>query len=118
MELRSRAILSAKQVCLLAFFAHGPGCCGSVADLAFAPGKQSGHYQRHLDTVLKTDLDVSALYTLEVPSYNRYEGIRGTTPVYVYPPHEAFAAEVRANASLRDDLKKQGCAEVTAPELF
>ena len=52
-------------------------------------------------------MDVSLLYSLEVPSYNKYEGIRGTTSVWVCPPHEALSAEVRADSDLRDDLARR-----------
>ena len=48
----NRGQLSARGVCTLSFLATKAGAQGPVQKLAFSPAAASGHFQRHLDSVL------------------------------------------------------------------
>eukprot|EP00959_Pyramimonas_sp_CCMP1952_P429827 9001867-Pyramimonas_sp.AAC.1 len=51
--LKRERVPSAKQACVLSYWAHGAGVGGLTDQVAFAPGKQSGHYSRHWGAALK-----------------------------------------------------------------
>eukprot|EP00969_Alexandrium_andersonii_P008456 369064-Alexandrium_andersonii.AAC.1 len=50
-EYKRLSILSAKQACLLAFWASKAGADGDAKKLGFRPGAPSGHYSRHWDAM-------------------------------------------------------------------
>jgi len=77
------------------FFASNSGAVGdAVADLGFPPGKPSGRYQRHIDSILGGGLDRSSLYRYELPCVDRLTAEPITRPYYMLLPHEALAAEI------------------------
>ena len=70
---------SAKRLCTVAYWARRAGAIG-VDELAFPPGKQSGQYQRHLDTKLKTQPKNLMAYKLDLPKYTKTELWRTIVP--------------------------------------
>ena len=50
--LKNKGKLSARDVCVLAYYAQHAGVTGPAVQYAFRPDAPSGHFQRHLDSVL------------------------------------------------------------------
>ena len=76
-HLKYKNKLSAKDVCILAWWATEAGpalSSGKAAEIAFQPYKSSGHYSRHLDAVMTPVIGkYSNLSPMDVPVYNKYE---------------------------------------------
>ena len=52
-DYKLKGILSAKQLCILAYWCFFAGACGRVQELKKAPGdKNAGNYDRHFDRCL------------------------------------------------------------------
>lgn len=108
MELKLRGVLSAKQVCLLAFWADRAGACG-VGHLGLGPNKQSGKYSRHFDEALGSSESAEDLYRVTLSKRSKVGSTRWLGEVPVRPPHEALLPELSdpsgpATAALKDAL--------------
>ena len=66
--LKLSGVLSAKQACVLAFWAHKSGATGGVKDLALAPDTQSGKFSRRFDRPARE-------FGLALPSMKAPKGI-------------------------------------------
>ena len=87
--LRSRGALSAKDCCIIAFLAEKAGARGAVCSLAKKPQTPSGHFSRHIDSVLGCQpRDAEDWLYLDVPLFKRLDGCRTITKVAPLPPHE------------------------------
>ena len=104
-HLKQRGRLSAKDVCTIALYCKTLGIGSPVADLAFRLNAPSGHYNRHLKTVLKIDEALADSYTLGVPSYDKWENERFTLDIPVLCPHEVLSQEVKENPALVSKLE-------------
>ena len=95
-DLKRSHHISAKQACVLAWWASRVGGCGLVASLACHPTTQSGHFSRHFDRVtgLAALQAEAPKYHLELPGHRRCDASRSLELVPVLPPHEAISAEV------------------------
>ena len=105
LELRMLQKLSARDVCLLAYYAKHAGVVGYARDYAFPPGKRSGHYQRHLDTVTNMSTTLDQKYVMEVPGSTKFYNARTKLQLPCLPPHECLQAEVSESPNLREDLR-------------
>ena len=104
--LKQEGVLSAKQACLLAFFASKAGAVGRASDIGFKPDSASGHYSRHFDTVFPTAERID-FYGLPTPWYTRADTTRKMLELPVVPPHECLTWEIQmGGSSLRDQLRK------------
>ncbi len=56
-QLKTASKLSAKDVCVISYWASKAGLCGRGADLALAPSAESSNYSRHFDRVVGVELD-------------------------------------------------------------
>ena len=101
----NRGSLSAKAVCTLAFFATKAGAQGFVKRLSFNPDAASGHFQRHIDSVLLFSEDKKKLYELTCPGHTRYDKDRVTHTIHTVPLHEALANEVADHPEMASTLK-------------
>lgn len=93
--------LSAKSVCVLCYWAHKAGASERIGKVGFRPNASStGHYQRHLDSVLQTNVGKkSEWHTIKVPSRSKAWAVRQVRDVPVLLPYaelEAEATETRA----------------------
>ena len=105
MTLKHRDRLSAKDVCMLSFFASRAGEAltkGKAWDIGKKPG--SDHYSRHLDGILLPHGLTEGLEVITAPTYCKYDGSRNETPIHVLPVHRALSDEVAANPSLHAEL--------------
>ena len=109
-ELKMRGTLSAKDVCLIAYYASGAGMVGPAATFAFRPGAPTGHYSRHLNAVLKLDDYIQDAYTLDVPGHDKYARDRQIFHIPCLPPHETLANEISKSQTAAFDLRAK-CAE-------
>jgi len=92
-DLKVSGCLSAKQCCVLAWWASRAGACGMVKQLAQHPLTQSGKFSKHFDRVVGIDAK-SAYYNLELPGHRRCDASRSVELVPTNPPHEALTEEV------------------------
>ena len=102
LQLLMQRTLNARQFCI-AFF-HIGKLAPSVAQFGFRPDAPSGHYQRHLDTVLEHSTKSDKLYAFAAPSHATGALGRSMRTLYTVPPHEALATEMEdpaAQAQLR-----------------
>eukprot|EP00969_Alexandrium_andersonii_P211285 9331341-Alexandrium_andersonii.AAC.1 len=94
-SLQMRGRLSARDVCTICFLAKSANLCGAAAEFAYKPSAPSGHFQRHLDRILKVDEALGDdIYEMTVPGSDKL--ILGRTPLSLpaIPPHETLAQEV------------------------
>ena len=99
--LKLKGKLSARDICVIAYWGKLAGLVGAAAELAKSPDAQSGKYQAHLDKVLKiNDAIVDDEYILRVPGYDKYGLTREIQPVPVLPCHEALQSELDSTPDL------------------
>ena len=94
--------ISAKTLCLLAWWACKGGLTGFVEDLAYPPGRQSGKYSQKVKKALRFDIHDERLYKLETVCYDKFDRHRSVHHVWVLPPHEALHEQVSNEPSLAD----------------
>ena len=70
-DMKAKGNLTAKDACIMSWWACKSGVGGLVAELAMAPGKSSGNYAKHFDRVLGAGVDDDDLYELRVPTCHR-----------------------------------------------
>jgi hypothetical protein len=104
-ELKLRGKLSARDVCLISWYAKLAGLTGAAADFAFRPSAPTGHYNRHFKAVLKLGMEVESSYTFAVPGHDRYSTDRMVHQVPAIVPHETLAAELVAEPHLLGRLQ-------------
>ena len=81
--------LPGTEVAVLAYWATKAGAVGFCSKLAMKPGGQSGHYSRHLDTVLQKDNRDSRYYDLQLPLFRPCDAMRVEEVTEVYRLHDA-----------------------------
>ena len=101
-DLKLLNVLSARQTCVLAFWASRAGATGFAADLALRPDQQSGSYCRHFDKVVGCSPHDHEFYNVKLGRRLRHESSRRFDDVPTLPPHELLAAEVAASSSVLD----------------
>ena len=85
-ELKFSGKLSAQSVCLLAHWAAKAGACGLVSKLGKPAGAPTGTYSAHFDKVIGHRSVEQDLYWMDVPGYRKYDGIRVSLAIPVFPP--------------------------------
>ena len=93
---RTRGRLSARDVCVLSWFASQAGRKGPAESFAPRPDAPSGHYPGHLDTILPPSETMKNEYTLHVPSYDKYSLGRVVLETPALPLHEVLHEELNA----------------------
>ena len=95
--------VSAREACLLCYWAHLSGAPDKVGKLGFPPNKASGAYQRHLDCVLQTKMH-GEWYTVQVPSHDKHDQSRSLRQTPVLLPYDEVIGEVMTSATFAADL--------------
>lgn len=103
-DLKVKGRLSARDVCVLSFYASLAGLVGPACDFGFRPSAPTGHFQRHLDTIVGTNTKVEGAYMLTVPAYDKYGLSRTTIDIETIPMHEALNSEVENNPDVQARL--------------
>ena len=96
--------LSAKDACLLCYWAHRAGATERVGRIGFHPGAQSGQYQRHLDTVLETKMRAE-WNTVAVPVHHKHDASRQVRQVPVLLPYDEILTEIEASPTFAANLR-------------
>ena len=103
LDLLYKGRISAKDACLLCYWAHLSGAPDRVGKLGFPPNKASGAYQRHLDCVLQTKMH-KEWYTVQVPSHNKHDQSRSLRQTPVLLPYDEVIQEVSTSPAFATDL--------------
>ena len=107
LHLKQRGKLSAKDVCVVAWWATGAGASGPVCQLAFPPDRQStGHYQRHIDNTLGSGLSEADHYLVAAPRFLQHSAAREVRSLPILPPHECLHEEALAVGTLGETLRQ------------
>ena len=110
--LKMKGKISARDVCVLSYYAKHAGLTGPAVDFAYKPSSPSGHFQRHLDRVLKIDSRVSDAYEFDVPKFERLRGERTTETIPSLLASEQLAKEVEETPGIQFRLEESlACRE-------
>ena len=103
--------ISAKSICILCFWAHRAGV-KAAASLSFKPNAVTGHYQRHLDTVLKTN--AMDLYEIPAACHCKFDVVRTNKNFEALVPHEGLKHEVDTIGLrvFQDNMQDTGLSEL------
>ena len=93
-DLKHGGVLSAKQACVIAWWASRAGAGGMTAELAKHPTTQSGHFSRHFDAVTGESPHKLDFMGILMPAHRRCDASRSVFHMPCIPPHEAVADEV------------------------
>jgi hypothetical protein len=105
-DLKLQNVLSARQCCVLAFWASRAGAKGVAAQLCMRPDQQSGAYSRHFDGVVGCSPHNKDYYFVNVGRRLRHESIRRFDAIAVLPPHEILAQDVAGSPDAFDALTR------------
>ena len=107
LSLKHHGHLTAKQCCVLAYWCTKAGAQGPVSQLSFRPEAPSGHFQRHLDSVVGYKAMDKHLYQISAPGYEKSSATRVVSELQVCPPHESLHREIVANPSIVQEVRDQ-----------
>jgi hypothetical protein len=99
--------LCARDVCVLAHWAHFAGAVGDVDVLKYPPDAQTGSYQRHLDRALRFQERKGTFYYVRVPAHDQWDLGRSLHNLAACPAHELLHAEFVDNPDLASHLANQ-----------
>lgn len=97
--------LSARQACIMAFWASRAGVGGDVARLGLWPGADSGKYLHRFDAMAGTPADAEGMYQLCLACRLRHDASRRWEEVPVLPPLELLAGELAASGEAESELR-------------
>ena len=95
----------AREVCTISYWASAAGATGFVRTLAFRPDAPTGHFARHLKTVLRIDHVARGHMRIAVPAFNKAAFSRDTLSLPVVPVFEALARELEEDPGMQDRLQ-------------
>ena len=112
--LKLSGMLSARQACILAFWATKGGLVNEVLNkIAVRPTAQSGYFSQVFDRVLGTKPSDTEVYEVNVGLRLRHDASRRFDPVPIIPPHEVLAKEM----AVSDEAEREFRAAVANNEL-
>eukprot|EP00959_Pyramimonas_sp_CCMP1952_P185228 3872934-Pyramimonas_sp.AAC.1 len=96
--------ITAQQFCVACHYCNMAGVKGAAFDMyAVESGKFSGHYQRHLDSILPSP---GPLYDVRVPVNLHYSSIRSTTSIPMKYAWDCIDTEYENDPSIRELLEE------------
>ncbi len=97
--------LTAKWLCIIAWWASRAGAAGPANKYAFRPNDPStGHYQRHIDAVTGVSLRDPSAYRINVPGREKHDLGRASHATQVGFPLEDLEKELQDTPSVWDAL--------------
>ena len=105
LQLRTEGRLTAKDTCLIGYWASQAGAQGPVKELGLGPGRPTGHYQRHLDRKCGMRGQAEDFYQIAVPAHTKHNVERTVINVSVAPPHECLHREYTEDPDLTAKAK-------------
>ena len=103
-ELKTAGVLSAKQVCILAFWAAKAGACGEACNMAVRPDQASGEYSKRFDKWAGVSLHSQNHYPVWMGRRLRHVAGRVWDPLPTKLPHEALEEELDGWSQPLDNL--------------
>ena len=99
--------LSAKSLCVIAWYSSRAGAAGNIGAYGFRPNAPSGHFQRHLDKCLGVDMKAqrSWRYTVPVPGLHKHDFMRTSHDTLVTVPHESLHGELASDRSILEKVQ-------------
>ena len=85
--------ITAGNFCMLCYWAAKAGMPGDVNVFGIAPGRQSGQYQKHLNTVLLFDQERKHMYKFSAPGMKKSEVSRTSVKFDTVPGHESIGKD-------------------------
>lgn len=116
-DLYFRGVLSARNLCVLCWWAKLSGLTGPATECAYKPDAAMGSFQRHLNRVLGFNDADAQLYEVPIIGHSRHDLSRSTTFVPMLPPHEIIHREISETPELRQQLE-QACRSDTFAENY
>ena len=104
-HLKSIGTLSAKQTCVLAFWAGKAGACGEVSTMGLRPDQDSGEYSKKFDKWAGVKIHEQNNYPLWLGLSLRHDAGRFWGAVPSRPPHEAFKDELSRCSKPSESLR-------------
>jgi len=105
LNMHQTGALSAKTACVIFWWAGKAGL-DSVRRWGFRPDAPSGHFQRHLDSMLGAMAARKDRYQIQIPSYQKHHRGRVSRRTPVQIPHEALDLEARSDPLFIDTLTR------------
>ena len=106
-ELKLASALSAKQVCLLAFWAKGGSLCDPGATLSLRPGQSGGNYSRHFDRCVGLDKELKGeLYKVPLPGSSRTTLGRCVLPGFAHLVYKDLQEELTALPDVKAQIRR------------
>ena len=93
LQLKLTGALSARQTCVLAFWATKAGATGPSSTLALRPDAASGKFSKRSDDAVGTYPRDADHYVVDLGRRLRQDATRRWDPIPTMPPHQALAAE-------------------------
>lgn len=112
--------LSAKSLCVIAYWASRAGAKGKIQEYSYRPEDPwIGHYQAKVDRVngLKVSEMRKTRYHMRVPGLAKWDFSRSSHHMPVSLPHEALLEEIMENPGLLEEAKQKR-ANGHWPEVF
>ncbi len=116
-DLKCKGSISAKQACLLSYWAGKAGAKGKASALSQKPGQQSGSYSRRFDIVVGAGLSSLLLFWMPVIRTHRFDASRRFEDLPVRLPHEALKSELNSSPIPLEALTR-AVAEGDLPERY
>lgn len=107
--------MSAREVCTLAYWASAAGASGFVKKLAFRPDAPTGHFSRHLRTVLRMNQLEKEQMSISVPCYSKTEFERSLMDLPCVPVFESLARELSDTPAMATQLEHMVQSKVFPP---
>ena len=105
-SLKLGGILSAKQVCIIAFWASRAGATGNVHKLGLRPDAQSGKCPQRFDKVFGAPPHNEGMYQLPLARRLRHDATRVWDDIPVVPPLEALLMELEGDSEPIAELNR------------
>ena len=77
-------------------------------------GTPSGHYARHVRSVLGASDEDEKMYTITCPGYQKAIATRAIIRIACVPPHESLAEEVAHDPAIKQQVRTH-CRDGTLP---
>ena len=105
-QLKLTNVLSARQVCTLAFWASRAGAKGTIAKLAVKPDAQTGKFSKKFDSVVGTKPSDVPAYGVATVRRPRASATRTFEPIPLLLPHEAIGEELGNSPVALSELRQ------------
>lgn len=116
-RLKIMSVLSAKQACLVAFWASKAGAIGRVSELAVKPDAQAGKFSARFDKVVGTKISSEGTYSLGLARRLRHDATRRWDQIPIKLPLEVLGQELASSSGPKDALR-QALVAGEVPRLF